>query len=218
MLRSLGLLPGQRDESLKALASLAANLAEAPIGMVCLLDSDCIFVVGAVGFEPSLIERETSFCSHVLLRPSAPLWIADARDDERFQTSPYVVGPPKVRFYAGVPLRVNGEVVGTLCVLGSEPRARDAGLLARLELVGRACETELAERHRTGAVRHALAASADALVDCDPEGLVTAWSAGAERLFGFTRNEAVGSDITLIIPKAHRANHRDGMRRWRRTS
>jgi two-component system sensor kinase FixL len=215
MLQSLGLVPGQRDESLQVLASLAANLADAPTGLVCLIDSDRIFVVGAAGFDPSLIDRDDSFCSHVLLQPGDALWIADALDDTRFKCSRYVVGPPNARFYAGVPLKVNGEMVGTLCVLGPRPRDRDPALLARLALIGRACEAELAERHRTGAVRHALAASADALVDCDPEGRVTAWSEGAEGLFGFTPEEALGAEITLIIPEAHKDNHRLGMRRWR---
>ena len=215
MLQSLGLVAGQRDEALQALALLAANLASAPIGLVCLIESDHIFVVGAAGFEASLIDRHDSFCSHAILEPAGALWIADAGIDQRFLTSRYVLGQPYARFYAGVPLKVNGEMVGTLCVLGPEPRPYESDLISKLTLVAGACEAELAERHRTAALRHALAASADALVDCDPQGLVTAWSSGAERLFGFSAEEAIGREITLIIPDEYRDAHRRGMRRWR---
>src|SRR5207244_12634737 len=33
-----------------------------------------------------------------------------------------------------------------------------------------------------------------------PDGIMTAWSPGAERMFGYTSNEAVGRSIRLILP------------------
>ncbi|MEJ7714167.1 MAG: PAS domain-containing protein [Thermoleophilaceae bacterium] len=34
-----------------------------------------------------------------------------------------------------------------------------------------------------------------------PKGVVTAWNAGAERLYGYTAQEAIGADVAeLIIP------------------
>lgn len=215
MLKSLGLVASHPDQSLQALATLAADIADAPMGLVCLIESDCIFVAGSVGFNEPLIDRWDSFCSHALLNPREVLWVADARADLRFRNIRYVVGEPFVRFYAGMPLQVNGCVVGTLCVLDPEPRAFDDALAARLRLIGQACAAELAERHRTGVVRQALAASADALVDCDAEGLVVTWFEGAERLFGFTSQEAIGADIAMIIPEEYRRDHWMGMRRWR---
>lgn len=215
MMHSLGLCPGQRDESMKALATLAADLAEVPTGLVCLIDSDRISVVGAVGFEASLIDRSDSFCGHALLQPDKVMWIEDAQLDERFRNSRSVIGPPHTRFYAGVPLKVNGEMVGTLCVLGPHARPCDVPLTKTLGLIGRACEAELSERHRTGALRQALSASADALVECDPEGRVTGWSHGAELLFGFSAEEALGAEVTLIVPEGYKEGHRAGMRHWR---
>ncbi|MFC7380547.1 ATP-binding protein [Brevundimonas sp. GCM10030266] len=215
MLQSLGLADAPPDQSLQALAALAADIAGAPTGLVCLIESDRIFVAGSVGFDEPLIDRWDSFCSQALFNPREVLWVSDARADLRFNNIRYVVGEPRVRFYAGVPLCVNGCMVGTLCVLDPDPRPFDEALVARLRLVGQACAAELAERHRTGVVRQALAASADALVDCDAEGLVVTWSEGAERLFGFTPEEAVGADIAMIIPEEYRQAHWMGMRRWR---
>src|SRR5713101_1929816 len=44
-------------------------------------------------------------------------------------------------------------------------------------------------------------ASPDALIAMSAEGAVSFWSAGAERIFGYTRDEAVGRSIfDLIVP------------------
>ena len=46
--------------------------------------------------------------------------------------------------------------------------------------------------------------SDDAIVSKTLEGIITSWNKGAERVFGYTREEAVGQHITLIIPDDHR--------------
>jgi len=42
--------------------------------------------------------------------------------------------------------------------------------------------------------------SEDAIVSKTLDGVIRSWNAGAERLFGYSRQEAVGQPITLIIP------------------
>jgi len=42
--------------------------------------------------------------------------------------------------------------------------------------------------------------SDDAIVSKNLNGIITSWNAAAERIFGFTRDEAVGSPVTIIIP------------------
>lgn len=215
MLSSLGLAGGAPDPSLSALAALAADLADTSTGLVSLVESERVCIAGAFGMGADDLDRWDSFCGHVLVDPSKVLWIEDAREDLRFRASRYVVDAPFVRFYAGAPLVVNGCVVGALCALDSRPRPYDAAVAARLTRVADACVAELAERHRTQAMRQALVASADALVDCDGFGRIISWSAGAETLFDHRSEEAIGSDISIIIPPEHRARHQDGMARWR---
>jgi PAS domain S-box-containing protein len=45
-----------------------------------------------------------------------------------------------------------------------------------------------------------VAASDDAIVSKDLNGIITSWNRGAERIFGFSAEEAVGNPITIIIP------------------
>ena len=48
-------------------------------------------------------------------------------------------------------------------------------------------------------------------IDCD--NVVRLWNRGAEKLFGFTADEALGRSIDIIIPERFRQGHADGMRR-----
>lgn len=52
--------------------------------------------------------------------------------------------------------------------------------------------------------------AADAIVACDREGVIRFWNAGAARIFGYGADEAVGSNLDIIIPERLRARHWDG--------
>ena len=58
-----------------------------------------------------------------------------------------------------------------------------------------------------------VAASSDAIMFSDREGLIRLWNSGAERMFGFTAEEALGQSLDLIIPGNLRGRHWDGY--WR---
>ncbi len=60
-----------------------------------------------------------------------------------------------------------------------------------------------------------LSLARDAVVAMDTEGLVTDWNPAAEKMLGFSREEALGAKLsTLIIPEAHRAAHEAGLKRF----
>ncbi|PWC47545.1 PAS domain S-box protein [Azospirillum sp. TSA6c] len=51
---------------------------------------------------------------------------------------------------------------------------------------------------------------AEAIVYSDREGLIRFWNAGAERVFGFTAEEALGQSLDIIIPERQRQRHWEG--------
>ncbi|WP_373324951.1 PAS domain S-box protein [Methylobacterium organophilum] len=55
-----------------------------------------------------------------------------------------------------------------------------------------------------------VAAAGDAVVVSDAEGLITLWNPAAERIFGFSQDEALGRNLDLITPERHRQRHWHG--------
>lgn len=53
----------------------------------------------------------------------------------------------------------------------------------------------------------------DAIVVADREGLIRLWNPGAEAMFGYGAEEALGQSLDLIIPERLRARHWEGYRR-----
>ncbi|MGA9529168.1 MAG: PAS domain S-box protein [Terriglobales bacterium] len=58
--------------------------------------------------------------------------------------------------------------------------------------------------------------SEDAIVSKDLNGIITSWNKSAERIFGYTAQEAIGQHITLIIPKDRQGEETDILARIRR--
>jgi PAS domain S-box-containing protein len=55
-----------------------------------------------------------------------------------------------------------------------------------------------------------VAAMGDAVIMSDASGTVTLWNPAAERMFGFTEDEALGKPLDLIIPERLRGRHWEG--------
>ena len=65
--------------------------------------------------------------------------------------------------------------------------------------------------------RRILDGSPDAILIADHGGTVRYWNPAAQRVFGFTAAEAVGSSMDLIIPERLRRRHWDGWETTMRT-
>jgi len=52
----------------------------------------------------------------------------------------------------------------------------------------------------------------DAIIFADRDGTIRLWNSGAEAVFGYGADEAVGQSLDLIIPEKMRARHWEGYR------
>jgi PAS domain S-box-containing protein len=57
----------------------------------------------------------------------------------------------------------------------------------------------------------------DAIISADNSGNIVAWNQGAQSIFGYGEDEAVGKPLTLLMPERYRDAHRRGLERLRST-
>jgi two-component sensor histidine kinase len=122
-LRRYDILDTPPESEFDEVAALAADLLQAPMALVSLVDADRQWSKARVGVDVPTVPRDWAFCDHALRTGGEPLVVPDAAADPRFADNPLVAGGPRIRFYAGVPLVTpDGQALGTVCVLSPEPR------------------------------------------------------------------------------------------------
>jgi diguanylate cyclase (GGDEF)-like protein/PAS domain S-box-containing protein len=122
-LRELMLLDTPAEPLFDTLAQKAAEVCQAPIALVSLIDVDRQWFkanVGLTGVQETA--RNVAFCAHAIMSDQMFV-VPDALNDRRFAENPLVTGQPHIRFYAGCPLALpDGSKVGTLCVIDQVAR------------------------------------------------------------------------------------------------
>lgn len=154
-LGSLELLDTPPDPELDRLTSLAARGLGLPIALISLVDRDRLWFKSRVGVSLAEAPRHGSLCSQVV-ETRDPLVCADlSLAPLHAQHALVRRAPNPLRFYAGVPLRFNDHVIGTLCVLDARPRPDfDDSRLALLRDFGDAvCDTILSRKVKLNAER-----------------------------------------------------------------
>jgi diguanylate cyclase len=121
---------------------------------------------------------------------------------------------------AGLVAAISGSDLATEIIVPASLAALLGGIFILLRGLER--WRREAEARATGAreerTRRILDRSHDAYVAMNAEGVVTAWNAAAETLFGWRRTEAMGKRVgDLIVPESQRELHRAGLRRYLET-
>ncbi|KND61604.1 diguanylate cyclase/phosphodiesterase (GGDEF & EAL domain) with PAS/PAC sensor(s) [Candidatus Burkholderia verschuerenii] len=146
LLRSLELLDTPSEEVFDRVTRVAAEMLQAPIALVSLVDAQRQWFKSRVGVDVCETLRDASFCAHSV-HSGRLLVVEDTHRDLRFADNPLVTGAPFIRFYAGVPLRSSeGLVLGTLCVIDSKPRTLSASAQSALCDLAATIERELIQR------------------------------------------------------------------------
>lgn len=119
-LYQLNLLDTPPSASFDRITRMASQIFNLPISAVSLTDRDRQWFKSRVGVEHSSIPRDKAPCAQVA-ETTEVLVIPDLLADNCYATS--LLAETGVRFYAGVPLVTReGFGLGSLCVLGTEPR------------------------------------------------------------------------------------------------
>ena len=104
------------DPVFDSIVRFAAELCDAPIGLLSLIDRDRQWFLARHGLDVEETPRIHSLCAHAILT-DALTETPDARKDNRFCDSALVTGFPGIRFYAAHPITTReGFNIGTICV------------------------------------------------------------------------------------------------------
>ncbi|MCV9877264.1 sensor domain-containing phosphodiesterase [Brenneria izbisi] len=201
------------DSDLNNLINLAANVFNMPLVWVSLVESERQIFIASLGMPFYETPREFSFCAYAILKNKIMV-VPDTLQDPRFEHNPLVTGEPYIRFYAGIPLRtLTGHAIGTLCIVDVKPHpslsARDkhnlqdlaALVMDKLEMR----RLDLARKASRIQFENIANTSPDSIICVDGHGTITFWNAAAQKLFGYTVDEIIGSDIHILVAEDERA-------------
>lgn len=142
-LRSLNILDTSAEDRFDRLTRMASRMFDVPIALVSLVDENRQWFKSIVGLGAQETPRDISFCGHAILGDDVFV-VEDTTQDGRFKDNPLVSNDPRIRFYAGCPLKaLNGATLGTLCIIDQKPRKLEVGDLEALQDLAAMAEREI---------------------------------------------------------------------------
>ena len=132
-----------------------------------------------------------------------PICVPDIDTSEEPDSLKATVRAEGIRSLSFMPLLAHGTVIGKFMTYYDAPHTFSDAEIALGFQIAQQLGFSI-ERQRADKARATLAAivtsSVDAMISKDLNGVISSWNTGAEKIFGYTAEEAVGQSIALIIP------------------
>jgi phosphoserine phosphatase RsbU/P len=122
------------DAGFERIAALTAQIFDAPVAAVSIVDRDRIWLAAAHGLGPGVrqVPRDDGLCASVILSDT-PYVVGDALTDSRTANNRFVQ-EHQIRFYAGAPIvTFDGHRLGAVAVMDRDAHTASAKELAVLE-------------------------------------------------------------------------------------
>ena len=215
MQREVGLQPelGSAEERAERLASLL-TLSYEPM-LAWRLDGQIEFWnAGAERLYGFSSNEAVGHSSHALLQTEFPIEFTELRS--KLLNEQYWSGELRHVRKDGREVIVDSrmQLLGDATVLEVN---RDVSQIRALNVQRKQVEAALLEsEQRLRWLASIVEFSDDAIVSKNLDGVITSWNRGAERVFGYTADEAIGQPITIVIPQDRHDEERAILTRIRR--
>ncbi|GGA50224.1 PAS domain S-box protein [Okeania sp. KiyG1] len=215
------------ETSFEETVELAANIAEAPIAFISFMDSNYIWLKSQIGIHQKkndYLDFVKAILSTFPDTETKLLIISNTLADERTANHSLVISETKIRFYAGIPININGKQVGILSVMDYVSRTitnKCQKLLEKLsihistqvklqhklyEFSGKLIKLqEIADENQDKKTLHllerAIAASNNGIVISDntqSDNPIIYCNSTFERITGYSRQEALGKNCRFL--------------------
>ncbi len=147
-----------------------------------------------------------------VLATGEPQWVDDIAEDDAWQCG----SPQQLGLHAAIafPVTVNGQVVTVLEFFSDQPADRDPRFPEIMPDVGiqlghvvARMQSEESLRKSEERRRAILDAAPDAIISIDGQGVMTHVNPATEQMFGYSADEMLGQNVSLLMPSPYREEH-----------
>lgn len=199
-LEALEILDTSPDEQLDFITKLVKERFHVPIALISLVDRKRQWFISKQGLEVNETPRDVSFCAHAILHDGIFV-VNNAVEDSLFKNNALVLGPPHIRFYAGVPLTSpDGYRIGTLCIIDTKAKRltpqEEGDLLGFAKIAQELIGKRGPQHHLETLLDHAT----EGLFEINPEHNFIFINECGANLLGYEKDELLGKRLEEIFP------------------
>ena len=171
------------------------------------------------------LTEKTSFSTGVglpgrVLAQGRAAWIPDITQDLNFPRA-RKAGELGIRGGFAFPVLIGNTVMGVLEFFSRSIESPNTRLLEVMEIVGtqlgRVLErkrAELAREESDARIRGIVETAADAIITIHETGIIQSYNSAAEDVFGYSAQEAIGQNVSLLMPSPHKEEHDGYLQRY----